>query len=876
MPVESKENHIPQQPYYPTIPEQSQEAQSGYAQQTSQPDFDQLQPGYVQPQSEQEQVQTQVQFEQPVYEEPQPVIQQPTYEEPQPVIQQPIYEEPQSVIQQPIYEEPQSNYMQPPQVQPPQMQAPQVAPSAHPEVVIPKTIFEEYGFEEETISNHNYGGFMQDTNPSIEEIKFPDENVFNDQTPNFDIAEVEEKARQEDETDAFTHKTLNVYNGNVSAKNNSEPLFHESSSLVEPVPPPSFDRSEGVVETISEPEAPEVDFMASMKAMFVSMGDADETEETAASASVEQLESESASVEQSELESVAVEQPKSVTVDQSVPVDFVETTASLETEETETSAESDVSKLVMEQLMQQFEVVEKPVAVAPDMVITEEPAAVVPDMVITEKPAAVVPDMVITEKPAAVVPDMVVTETPANIIQDISSNSVFEEEKGPEYWEYMNSILNNFDKERDSLEQEYVPVTEEPIEEPGIPITPSSVVMDAPIEDMTWLVSESDDVSISEKQAEKEAKKAERIEAKAQAKVEKAEKARLAKEAKEAKKAEKVKRAPVNEMPTAERKGTKKGLAAIFPVKGDSALEIIRKIVLIVSVLVLIGCGIYFLISFIGTNQQKKISTELSNIMTSGENSQIEWSAVHAQYPDIQFPSGMQTKFVDLYALNQDLVGWIRISDLGIDYPVVQAADNSFYLKRDFKKNSSAYGTMFLGATNNAQVLDKNNVIYGHSMRRDTQMFTALREYKDIEGFKKNPIIEYNTLYENYKFKVYAVFISNGTAAGDLGGYVFDYTSPNFASIETFAGFIDQINQRKLYTTGVTIMPEDKLITLSTCTYEFDNARLVVVGRLIRDGESEEVDMSKVVINENPRYPQAWYSANGKTNPYKDVPQWKA
>ncbi|MDO5448817.1 MAG: hypothetical protein Q4F70_04340, partial [Clostridia bacterium] len=87
-------------------------------------------------------------------------------------------------------------------------------------------------------------------------------------------------------------------------------------------------------------------------------------------------------------------------------------------------------------------------------------------------------------------------------------------------------------------------------------------------------------------------------------------------------------------------------------------------------------------------------------------------------------------------------------------------------------------------------------------------------------------------------------------------------------------GFVAEINQRKLYSTGVDILPTDKIITLSTCSYEFDNARLVVIGRMLRDGESEEVDSSKVDYNSNPRYPQSWYDANKKTNPYASYSHW--
>ena len=85
-----------------------------------------------------------------------------------------------------------------------------------------------------------------------------------------------------------------------------------------------------------------------------------------------------------------------------------------------------------------------------------------------------------------------------------------------------------------------------------------------------------------------------------------------------------------------------------------------------------------------------------------------------------------------------------------------------------------------------------------------------------------------------------------------------------------------EIDRRKLYTTGVDIKPTDKILTLSTCLYEFDNARFVVIARMVRDGESESVDTSLAKENPNPQYPQIWYDKKGVKNPFKDTPKWYA
>ncbi len=320
------------------------------------------------------------------------------------------------------------------------------------------------------------------------------------------------------------------------------------------------------------------------------------------------------------------------------------------------------------------------------------------------------------------------------------------------------------------------------------------------------------------------------------------------------------------------KKSKKKG--SILPKKGDSAFEVVRKLVVIVSAISLILCALYFGYTIkerydnthVNQNAQAAVDTEYTD-----EEVEAKWKEIKAKYPDVDFPEGMQVKFATLYAQNQDLVGWITIEGLGIDYPVMQNSD--YYLKHNFSKTYSAYGAPYLDQYNKVYPLDDNTTIYAHSMRRDDQMFTNLKEYKSIDGFKKNPIIEYDTLYANYKFKVYAVFITNGTSSGD-NGYLFNYPTSNFVSDEAFVGYVEQLNQRALYTTGVDIEVGDRLITLSTCTYDFSEARLVVVGRMVRDGEDETVDTSLAVKNSNPRYPQAYYDAKGQSNPYKNAEKW--
>jgi SrtB family sortase len=230
----------------------------------------------------------------------------------------------------------------------------------------------------------------------------------------------------------------------------------------------------------------------------------------------------------------------------------------------------------------------------------------------------------------------------------------------------------------------------------------------------------------------------------------------------------------------------------------------------------------------------------------------------------------MNHAFADLYAINKDFAGWIAIPSLNINYAVVKAADNDYYLRRDFYKNTTKYGVPFFDFRNSLNSPDRNTVIYGHNMRHDNKLFGSLEEYRTIDGFKKAPLIGMSTLYGDYTFKVYAVFISNSKTTDDNGNvFMYNFTS---ATNEEFANYIREIDKRKLYTTGVDINENDKIITLSTCCYDFADARLAVVGRLLRPGESPEVNTDAAFENPNPKFPQAYYDAKKMENPYKNDP----
>lgn len=306
--------------------------------------------------------------------------------------------------------------------------------------------------------------------------------------------------------------------------------------------------------------------------------------------------------------------------------------------------------------------------------------------------------------------------------------------------------------------------------------------------------------------------------------------------------------------------------------------EVIRKIVLAVSIVTIIAsCGLLVNTYIIEPMRFKKTADELADQMNVSVDKHDETEVVDSflatEFPDVIFPDGMLAKYAQLYAANNDLKGWISIPGLEINLPVAQSSNNEFYLKKDIYGKYTSYGVPFFDfRMTDFKNLHMNNVIYGHNMRSDDYIFGMLENYRTIDGFAQAPVIECNTIFGDYTWFVYGVFISNSDASDD-NGYVFPY---NFIDLPTekFESYIKEIDKRKLYTTGVTLEPTDKILTLSTCCYDFDDAKLVVVARLKREGESVNVDTSKAYENPNPKYPQAWYDAMKKTNPYAEDARW--
>ncbi len=312
----------------------------------------------------------------------------------------------------------------------------------------------------------------------------------------------------------------------------------------------------------------------------------------------------------------------------------------------------------------------------------------------------------------------------------------------------------------------------------------------------------------------------------------------------------------------------------VFPNKDDSTGEKIRKIIRDISFIALV-CAVIYLIIY-GFNYLEKIrqNNQFQTIIEEYEtidDTQLEdaWANIKVTYPDVKFPEGMNIKFASLYAINQDVVGWLTIPETNISTVLLQSSVDDFYLYKDIYKQYSRYGSPYVDIK--AQMgkgdLSKNTIIYGHNTH-DGLMFHQLTNYMTVEGYKKAPVITLETLYDTTKWKIFAVMLTNSTPDADNGS-VFRYLYTDFNSESAFMAKINEIYDRSMIHTGVDVQRGDKILTLYTCYQNiFSGGRLAVFARQIRDGESEEVDLSKVYYDSTARFPQAYYDKKGLTNPY--------
>lgn len=194
---------------------------------------------------------------------------------------------------------------------------------------------------------------------------------------------------------------------------------------------------------------------------------------------------------------------------------------------------------------------------------------------------------------------------------------------------------------------------------------------------------------------------------------------------------------------------------------------------------------------------------------------------------DIEIPD-ILTEYSTLYQKNQKLIGWIKIDDTVIDYPVMQTTNNEYYLNHDFYQNEDKNGCIFMDCQCDVIKGCDNIILYGHHMQSG-KMFGSLSKYSSENYYKEHPTIQFDTIYEKGTYQIMYVFRSKVYSEGDVTFKYYQFI--NAASEKEFNSAMYEMAALSLYDTGISAAYGDQILTLSTCDYQENNGRFVVVAK---------------------------------------------
>jgi len=172
---------------------------------------------------------------------------------------------------------------------------------------------------------------------------------------------------------------------------------------------------------------------------------------------------------------------------------------------------------------------------------------------------------------------------------------------------------------------------------------------------------------------------------------------------------------------------------------------------------------------------------------------------------------------------NEDIIGWIKIDNTVIDYPLLQNIDNSYYLTHNYKKEKSTHGSIFMKSECNLNDKYSNLIIYGHSMK-DGTMFKQLLDYKDKLFFNLHKTIKIATKKEEHKYNIIAVFKSKIFYQDEQDVFKY-YNQTRFSNEDEFNEFVNNCKKESIYDTGMSAIYGEQIITLITCEYSQENRK---------------------------------------------------
>ena len=238
---------------------------------------------------------------------------------------------------------------------------------------------------------------------------------------------------------------------------------------------------------------------------------------------------------------------------------------------------------------------------------------------------------------------------------------------------------------------------------------------------------------------------------------------------------------------------------------------------LTVSMLLLSGCD-----SIQQDTLEKTRIPDVKNITESTEKSEVTVIAeitdsVVTNEPTVESTSEPSNPFEAYISQNDDFMGWLKINGTSIDEPIVQGDDNAHYLEYDYTGAKNYAGAVFLDYKNQGNFYDNHMSLYAHYME-DGTMFHDLHKYKSEDFLTDYPMITLSGLRETKEYEIFSVHI---VSANDY----YLYLNLTDDALKEYAEHFKHVS---MHDKTVSFPKDLKILTLVTCTYEFENARLLI------------------------------------------------
>lgn len=262
------------------------------------------------------------------------------------------------------------------------------------------------------------------------------------------------------------------------------------------------------------------------------------------------------------------------------------------------------------------------------------------------------------------------------------------------------------------------------------------------------------------------------------------------------------------------------------------AVEKRRKLTVMLCSLCAAACFGYFFVYYFFAERTGANYAQLAELKDSQALADLgeRVIVVRGEQEEVELPDVL-AKYKTLYNKNKKLIGWLKIDDTIIDYPVMQTSNNEYYLTYNFNQEYDKNGSIFMDYQCEAFPRSQNLILYGHHMKSG-KMFGDLEKYVKESYYKEHSVIQFDTIYEKGTYQIMYVFRAKVLKENDVSFKYYQFINAN--SVEEFNSYMKEMAEMSLYDTGVTAEYGDELLTLSTCDNSQTDGRFAVVAKRIQ------------------------------------------